>query len=105
VPEAVAEHLTGAARFAAAKLLHAFGYGFLTLLAVTLPVPTHWRWCLAGLMALHGVGTEIGQTFVPGREGCVRDVLIDWGGVCAAVVLWRAFATRTPKAAPGRSEE
>jgi VanZ family protein len=90
VPEAIEKRLTGGLRFAAAKALHAGGYGLLTLLAVTLPVPTAWRWYFAGLLALHGVATEIGQTFVPGREGCVRDVLIDWGGVCAAVGVWCA---------------
>jgi VanZ family protein len=96
VPEAISEKLKGWERFAAAKTLHVSGYCFLTLLTVTLPLPNYWRWFLAGLLALHGVATEIGQTFVPGRTGSVRDVLIDWGGVCAAVLIWRVFlAPRT----------
>src|SRR4051794_16806626 len=36
VPEAISEKLKGDARFVAAKSLHAGGYAFLTLLAVTL---------------------------------------------------------------------
>jgi VanZ family protein len=98
VPEAVSEHLRDAdVRFAAAKLLHACGYAFLTLLAVTLPAPNYWRWFFAGLLALHGVATEIGQTFVPGRFGSVRDVLIDWAGIVLAVVAWRLWARRTAR--------
>jgi VanZ family protein len=82
------------ARFVAAKGLHAGGYCFLTLLAVALPVPNRWRWRFAGLLALHGVATEIGQTYVPGRFGSARDVLIDWLGVCAGVLMWRAWKQR-----------
>jgi VanZ family protein len=90
VPEALDGRLTDGSRFVLAKSLHAGAYGFLTLLAVTLPAPNYWRWYFAGLLALHGVATEIGQTFVPGRHGCVRDVLIDWAGICAALAVWRA---------------
>jgi VanZ family protein len=89
VPEAISEKLQGDMRKAAAKSLHAGGYAFLTLLAVTLPLPNYWRWFLAGLLALHGVATEIGQTYVPGRTGSVRDVLIDWGGIGLGVLVWR----------------
>ncbi len=91
VPEAVSAKLHGEMRFVAAKSLHACGYGFLTLLAVTLPVPNYWRWFFAGLLALHGVATEIGQTFVPGRTGSAVDVLIDWAGIALGVLVWRAF--------------
>jgi hypothetical protein len=98
VPEELARRLGGDAQFAAAKLLHAGGYAFLTLLAVTLPVPHYWRWFLAGLLALHGAATEIAQTFVPNRYGSVRDVLIDWGGVLLGVLLWRALARRVAPA-------
>jgi len=93
VPEELAARLSGDERFAAAKALHAGGYAFLTFLtflAVTLPVPAYWRWFLAGLLALHGAATEIAQTFVPNRHGCVRDVLIDWAGVALGVGAWRA---------------
>jgi VanZ family protein len=100
LPEAISEHLKGGVRFGAAKALHACAYAFLTLLVVTLPVPNYWRWYFVGLLALHGVVTEVGQTYVPGREGCIRDVLIDWGGVFAAVVVWRAWVWRTARRKP-----
>jgi VanZ family protein len=100
VPEAVAAKLHGDMRYAAAKGLHACGYGFLALLAVTLPVRNYWRWFFAGLLALHGVATEIGQTFVPGRVGSVRDVLIDWGGVVLGVLVWRVLVRRTARREP-----
>lgn len=91
VPEELSRRLSGDEKFAAAKALHAGGYAFLTFLAVTLPVPNRWRWFLVGLLALHGAATEIAQTFVPNRHGCVRDVLIDWAGVVITVLLWRIF--------------
>lgn len=99
VPEELARRLSGDERFAAAKALHAGGYAFLTFLAVTLPVPAYWRGFLASLLALHGVATEIAQTFVPNRHGCARDVLIDWAGVALGVLAWRAV--RRYRSAPG----
>ena len=94
VPEALSAKLQGDLRLVAAKSLHACAYAFLALLAVTLPVPTYWRWCLVGVLALHGVATEIGQTFVPGRSGRVTDVLIDWGGIVLGVLVWRLTRKR-----------
>lgn len=93
VPDALSVHLKGETRFVAAKGLHACAYATLALLAVTLPVPTRWRWALAALLALHGVATEIGQTYVPGRTGSVYDVLIDWAGVALGVLAWRVLAS------------
>jgi VanZ family protein len=80
--------------FFAAKCLHAAGYAFLTAFAFILPVPRRWSWCIVAFLALHGVGTEIGQTFVPNRTGRVRDVAIDWLGIglgLAAVHGWRRY--------------
>ncbi|MDB5313545.1 MAG: VanZ family protein [Gemmataceae bacterium] len=93
-PHPVPEHLkAGLDRaglsFVAAKSLHASGYAFLTVLAGTLPVPRRWRIFLVGLLVLHGVATEIGQTFVPNRTGRVYDVLIDWTGIAAGVLVVR----------------
>lgn len=90
VPDGLLDRFGPGARFAAAKGLHLGGYCALALLAVTLPVRGYWRWFLVGLLALHGVATEIGQTFVPGRTGSVRDVLIDWAGIALGVLVWRA---------------
>lgn len=91
VPEELARRLQEEWKFVLAKCLHAGGYAFLTALAVTLPVPRRWRWFFVAFLALHGAGTEIGQTFVPNRTGTVRDVLIDWGGIALGVLAWRAW--------------
>ncbi len=40
-----------------------------------------------GLSCLYSVSDEIHQTFVPGRSGEVRDVLIDTGGALTAVLI------------------
>ena len=56
-------------------------YAFLTVLAATLPVRRPYFWAVVIVLAMHGVGTEIGQTYVPGRGGSKRDVAIDWVGV------------------------
>lgn len=56
-------------------------------------------WALA-LAALYAATDEFHQTFVPGREGSVRDVLIDSAGAAvAAGVLW--LATRRRRSAGG----
>jgi VanZ family protein len=88
VPEAVSRAIPDEWKFWLAKGLHVAGYAFLTVLAALLPVP---RWCfwavIAGLL-LHGVGTEVGQTYVSGRHGSFRDVLLDWAGIaCGLLVL------------------
>ncbi len=89
VPESVAQELTEDDSFVLAKLLHASAYAFLTVLAALLPFRRHYFWIMVGLLALHGVGTEIGQTYVPSRHGCIRDVLIDWGGIALGLAfLW-----------------
>lgn len=75
--------------YAAAKSLHAGAYGFLTLFALWLARRAPWSRVAVAGMALHGVGTEVAQTYVPGRHGCIQDVLIDWSGVAAAALLWR----------------
>lgn len=52
-----------------------------------------WRWSLAGealwVAALYAATDEFHQTFVPSREGCLRDVFIDSSGAVAGLlVLW-----------------
>ena len=89
VPEKLSGWLAGDWQFLLAKALHLGGYAFLTVLAVTLPVPDRRRWSCAALLALHAVATEIGQTYVPGRFGSVRDVLIDCAGIGLGVLVWR----------------
>ncbi len=79
------------ATFLAAKTLHASCYAVLTL----------WVWVcwtgrlqrrLFGLVILHGIASELGQYlgnlwFNTGRYGCVRDVLVDWFGVCVVLLV------------------
>lgn len=100
VSEAVYEAISfgeGDWYFWVTKSLHAGGYAFLTVLAVALPVSRRWQWYFVGLLALHGVATEIGQTFVPNRSGSVRDVLVNWCGIGLAVLVW-LLASRVRKA-------
>ncbi len=94
VPESISAQLTEDERFGAAKSLHMVGYGFLTILAVMLPVPNYWRWFFVGLLALHGVATEIAQTYIPGRTGRVMDVVIDWGGITLGVLIWQVWPAK-----------
>lgn len=103
IPEEISEGLAKLGlQFAAAKSLHVVGYAFLTILAITVPLPTHWRYFLVGLLALHGVATEIGQRFVPNRTGSVRDVLFDWCGVALGLLLVRVWnrPRHSPKVPP-----
>jgi VanZ family protein len=91
VPDDLKPQLVDEVGFIVAKSLHVCAYAFLAFLIVTLPVARRWRWLFVGLIALHGIATEIGQTFVPGRSGQVSDVLIDWVGITLGVLVWRAF--------------
>jgi VanZ family protein len=87
VPESVTGGLSADLKFILAKTLHAVVYAILTILGITLT--QRWKWWLVGFLLLHGVGTEIGQTFVPNRSGSVRDVLIDWVGIgCGVGMVW-----------------
>ena len=90
----------GEYNYVAAKSLHAAGYAFLTLLAATMPVARRWRIALVVFMFLHGVGTEIGQTYVPNRTGKVSDVVIDWFG-CSMGLGFVGLVSRTRKRRSG----
>lgn len=60
-----------------------------------------WRWSEAAeglwFVVLYAATDEFHQTFVPSREGCLRDVLIDSCGAIAGLLLlwavgrWRKF--------------
>ena len=52
-----------------------------------------WRWWEAGLVlalvALYAATDELHQAFVPSRQGCVSDVLLDTSGAALALLcLW-----------------
>ena len=57
-------------KFWLAKALHVGGYAFLTVLAAWLPLRRPYFWGVVGFLALHAVGSEIGQTYV--RTGTAR---------------------------------
>jgi VanZ family protein len=89
IPEAIEGELTVDSMFWLAKSLHACAYGFLTVLAAFLPIRRTYFWAVVVTLAMHGIGTEIGQTFIPSRNGCVRDVIIDWTGIGLGLAcLW-----------------
>lgn len=94
VPASVRDELSAGAFAVLAKSAHAGAYAFLAMLAWTLPVSRRWRLALVAFLVLHGVGTEIGQTFVPNRTGRATDVLIDWCGVIAGLAVLRLWKRR-----------
>jgi VanZ family protein len=63
------------------------------------PGVARWRWPVAGLVlalvALYAASDEFHQTFVPSREGCVTDVVLDTiGGALGLLCLWTAGRLR-----------
>ena len=80
------------------KCAHLTEYAVLALLfwrAVRKPVKKDarpWSWRLAGaailFVALYASSDEWHQTFVPGRDGCVRDVFIDTTGAVFGMLIW-----------------
>jgi VanZ family protein len=87
VPRSILDMIPVEWRFYLAKGLHVGSYAFLTLLAAFLPIPRMYFWLVVGGLILHGVGTEIGQTYVAKREGSIRDVILDWVGVLVCLVI------------------
>jgi VanZ family protein len=83
------------------KCAHLAEYAVLALLlwrAVRKPPEPNaaaWRWSEAGLalalVALYAASDEFHQTFVPSRQGCVTDVLLDTTGAALALLCLWAF--------------
>lgn len=89
------------------RLAHVVAYAVLAVLvriAVEgLPAPA---WLALGVTVAYGVSDEVHQSFVPGRTGTLRDVMLDSVAGAAALLLvarGRRFATRAQRqrAAPG----
>ena len=94
VPESFVGELrsfSDALPFMAAKCLHMSGYAFLAVLSGLLFEGRRWKLTAFFVLFLHGIGTEIGQTFIPNRNGCVRDVIIDTCGVLSGAFLTRRY--------------
>ena len=81
------------------KGAHVSEYGLLCLLIwrarrlTVTPGAVGWSWPTAGeslwLAVLYAATDELHQTFVPTREGCLRDVFIDSSGaVLGLFLLW-----------------
>ena len=81
-------------KFWLAKMLHTGAYTFLTLLARWLPVRRTVFWCVVCSWPCTEWEREIGQTYVPNRHGCVRDVMIDWVGIGMGLVVVRWWERR-----------
>lgn len=97
VPESVSSAIPGEWKFYLAKGLHISAYASLTLLAAWLPVHRKgYGFIVVGLL-LHGIGTEVGQTFTAKRQGSVQDVVLDWIGILIGLIiveLWKWVRSR-----------
>jgi len=97
--------------FFVVKGWHATEYAILlTLCTAVLRAKTSWsrRRCIVIAFAfavLFAASDEWHQTFVPGRDGCARDVLIDsTGAAIAAILLFLREPRSLPKAVPPQSQ-
>jgi VanZ family protein len=76
--------------FLMAKTLHVTAYAIAAILTGWLRAPGSWRWVLLAFWFVHAGATEIGQLFVPGRTGSLRDVGLDHFGLIIGVAIsWR----------------
>jgi VanZ family protein len=86
------------------KTLHVLEYAVLYVLffrAVmnTYPKEKRFRWYVAAfcLTVLYALTDEIHQTFIPTREGRLRDVIIDAGGAGIAWITLYQLQRKMPK--------
>lgn len=76
--------------FLMAKSLHITAYAFAAILTGWLRAPGIWRWVLLAFWSFHAAATEVGQLFVPGRHGSLRDVGLDHLGLLIGLAIsWR----------------
>jgi len=69
------------------KTLHIIEYGVLFLLwRFALYNTKNGIWLAAVISVLYGISDELHQSFVPTREGRIRDVFIDTLGI---IIFWR----------------
>ena len=96
----IADETVQSIQLVARKGAHLTEYALLALLCwrarrkPTRNDPRPWRWSEAGfalaVAVLFAASDEWHQSFVPSREGALRDVLIDSAGAALGlVVLWR----------------
>lgn len=88
--------------FALRKIGHVIEYAILTVLlaralrAHGAPLRRALVWS-ALLAVVYAAGDEYHQTFVAGREGALRDVLIDGVGVLAVMGFWTGQTSSHPQ--------
>jgi len=71
------------------KFVHMFEFGLLWLLwARALGWSGRARWAAAAIAIGYAISDEFHQSFVDGRQGSPRDVLIDSAGVLLAALGW-----------------
>jgi len=75
------------------KLVHMAEYGLLWFLWHRALRFRHAGWA-AAIAIGYAMTDEFHQTFVHGREGTPRDVLIDAAGVAIAYAIWRRHLSR-----------
>ena len=81
--------------FLSDKLAHAILYAMLALAVVFVPSPGS-RSHAAGVIAiagvvvsiLYGIGDEFHQSFVPGRDPSIGDIMADGCGAAVATLFW-----------------
>ncbi|HEX3315747.1 MAG TPA: VanZ family protein [Gemmataceae bacterium] len=82
--------LEGEVRIVVAKILHALAYASWTILTASLLPSFGGRIGLLFCLMTHAVCTEYVQLRWSGRDGCLRDVLIDHAGILVGLVLsWK----------------
>lgn len=98
------------------KVCHLAEYAILATLLWTALVRTFhhtslkiWRWRYAGYALLfaasYGITDELHQIMVPGREGTIRDMIIDAvGAFVGLTILWVCFRNKTSTKLPSQPE-
>lgn len=105
LPATIGVELTNLLELLLRKAAHMAAFGVLALLAYhalarTFPARPRGRLLAAafGLSLLYAISDEWHQTFVPTRQGSVRDVAIDTAGAVIALLIIRLRTRRRPAA-------
>ena len=84
--------LSGDYRIVVAKIVHALAYASWTILTASLLPRFGGRIALLFFLMAHAAGTEYVQLRWSGRDGCLRDVLIDHAGILLGLLLsWKRW--------------
>lgn len=85
-------------RFVVLKFFHLVEYSLLTILliraiaqTITQIVAKHAWFGACVIALLFAISDEFHQAFVPGREGRIRDIIIDLIGICLGCIITYMF--------------